>query len=95
MTFQKNRVVRPPVGMVDISDIVGTAEIARGLGVHPRRVRHWLARSEEIGCPQPVRDLERGYLYLLSDWKGWFAVWRATRGPETWNRGQGRGTKPG
>lgn len=92
--LEGKRTLRVPEVPVDVNDIIGQAEIAIELGVSKRRVQHWIERADEINSPKPVRYLSRGYLYLLSDWKGWFAVWRATRGPETWNGGRGRKPHP-
>ncbi len=71
------------------ADLGGIAEVAETLGVPYDRVKAWLARHEAIDCPRPVRSLRAGHIYSLSAWKGWFLLWKMTRGSETWNDGQG------
>ena len=68
------------------ADLVGVAEVAAGLGVGIHRVKRWIERREHIGCPHPVRTLKLGNVYSMREWRGWFALWRVTRGSETWNR---------
>jgi hypothetical protein len=66
------------------ADIVGVTEVAENLGVGLPRVRRWIDRRESTGCPSPVRVLKSGHLYSMQAWRGWFALWRVTRGHETW-----------
>ncbi len=74
------------------ADLVGVPEIAAGLGVSVFRVRRWIERRASTGCPSPVRVLSCGNIYSLADWRGWFGLWRLTRGSETWNRKSKDGT---
>ncbi len=67
-------------------DLVGVNEIAEGLGVGLFRVRRWIERRETTGCPKPLLRRKIGPLYSMAEWRGWFALWRLTRGSETWNR---------
>lgn len=71
------------------ADIVGAHEVAQALGVPKFRVNRWIERRESTGCPNPVRELTCGNLYSLTDWRGWYALWRVTRGAETWQRSNG------
>jgi hypothetical protein len=66
------------------ADIGGRHEIAVELGVSLERVKKWITRRDDTNCPQPVRHLRRGEIYSLSEWRGWFAMWKVTRGSETW-----------
>jgi hypothetical protein len=68
------------------ADLVGVAEVADGLGVGLYRVKRWIERREHVGCPNPVRTLRLGNVYSMQEWRGWFALWRVTRGSETWNK---------
>lgn len=68
------------------ADLVGTTEIATGLGVTIHRVKRWIERRDTVGCPRPVAVLGLGHIYSLREWRAWFALWRITRGSETWNR---------
>ncbi len=68
------------------SDIVGLKEIAERLGVTYFRVRRWHERRESTKCPAPIVRLKTGPLWDMSDWHGWFALWKLTRGSESWNR---------
>lgn len=61
-------------------DIVGLAEVAEGLGVQKFRVNRWVERRESVGCPKPVRVLKLGHLYSMTEWRGWYALWKVTRG---------------
>lgn len=70
-------------------DIVGQHEIAMALGVSVYRVKRWLERKEATNCPRPVRVINAGHLYSLREWMAWFALWKITRGSETWNRKNG------
>lgn len=73
------------VGVAEIyADLVGIPEIAEGLGVGIHRVRRWIERRESTRCPSPVRALKAGHIYSLREWRGWYALWRITRGSETW-----------
>jgi hypothetical protein len=67
-------------------DLVGIFEIAKELGVNIFRVRRWIERRQTTKCPRPVRALQCGHIYSMTDWRGWYALWRITRGHETWNR---------
>lgn len=69
-----------------LDDLGGVAEIAERLGVKVPRVKRWIERRSATGCPEPVLPLHMGNVYSLSEWKGWFALWRVTRGSETWKR---------
>ena len=68
------------------ADLGGVAEIAQALNVKLPRVKRWIERRESTNCPMPVRSLVMGNVYSIADWKGWFALWRITRGSETWTR---------
>lgn len=80
------------------ADLGGVAEVAEFLGVTIFRVKRWIERRDTTNCPRPVRALKQGHLYRLTDWKGWFALWRITRGSETWTRSRqnsaGNGAAP-
>lgn len=87
--------------IMDISevyaDLGGIAEICEALGVKPHRVKRWIERRDATACPSPIRSLGIGNIYSIRDWKGWFALWRITRGSETWVRKKtpsGSGDKP-
>ncbi len=67
-------------------DLVGIREIADALGVSHYRVRRWIERQADTNCPNPVRRLKHGPVYDIGDWRGWFALWRITRGSESWRR---------
>ncbi len=67
-------------------DLVGVNEIAANLGVDKHRVRRWIERRAQTNCPEPVLRRTIGPLYSMSSWRGWFALWRVTRGSETWTR---------
>jgi hypothetical protein len=67
-------------------DLVGVHEISERLGVSENRVRRWIERQETTGSPKPVLRRKLGPLYSMSHWRGWFALWRITRGSETWSR---------
>ncbi len=77
-----------PAEFIDITDVYndlcGIIEIAAGLDVKPSRVRRWIERRDATNCPMPIRALGVGNVYSLREWKGWFALWRVTRGSETW-----------
>lgn len=66
------------------ADLAGIAEIAQELDVSIHRVSRWIERRESTRCPAPVRRLKTGNVYSLADWRGWYALWRVTRGSETW-----------
>lgn len=70
------------------ADIVGAHEVAEALGVPKFRVNRWIERRDSTRCPNPVRELRGVKLYSLANWKGWYALWRVTRGAETWRRSQ-------
>lgn len=68
------------------ADMVGLAEVAEALDVERHRVNRWIERRKSTNCPEPKKVLAMGNLYSLSDWKAWFALWKITRGSETWRR---------
>ncbi len=68
-------------------DLASVQEVADHLGVSTHRVKRWLYRQRATGCPGPVKKLTYVSLYSLAEWKGWFAIWKMTRGSETWARG--------
>jgi hypothetical protein len=51
----------------------GAADIARALGVPPRRVFGWTERRATNGCPQPGAD----GLYDEGEWRAWLAARQA------------------
>lgn len=61
-------------------DLVGVSEIAKLLGVSIYRVKRWIEFRESTGSPAPVRTLGLGHIYSLTEWRGWWALWRVTRG---------------
>lgn len=67
-------------------DLAAVHEVAQALGVNVHRVRRWIERRAAVNCPQPVRELKGIHIYSLADWRGWYALWRVTRGSETWKR---------
>lgn len=66
------------------ADLVGTFEIAANLGVDLNTVKRWISRRESVLCPEPIVRLRNGHVYSLAEWHAWYAVWRVTRGHETW-----------
>lgn len=68
-------------------DLGGVSEVAERLDVSVFRVRRWIERRDSTKCPLPVRMLRNGAIFDLRAWEGWFALWRLTRGSETWSRG--------
>ncbi len=66
------------------ADLAGTFEIAANLGVDLATVKRWIGRRESTKTPEPIVKLRNGYVYSLAEWKAWYAVWRVTRGQETW-----------
>lgn len=66
-------------------DLVDTDEIARRLGVGIHRVRRWIERREKTGSPHWVLRRRTGPLYSMAHWRSWYALWRVTRGSETWS----------
>ncbi len=72
------------------ADLVGTFEVAANLGVDLATVKRWVQRRASTQCPRPIVELRNGHVYSLADWKGWYAVWRVTRGQETWWMNSGR-----
>ncbi len=70
------------------ADLGGIAEICDALGVSIYQMRRWIERRDTTNCPLPVRPLKQGNVYSINAWRGWFALWRITRGSETWNRKQ-------
>lgn len=67
-------------------DMVGIWEIAKNLGVPISRVRRWVERSAETGCPRPVAVLHMGRVFSMRDWRGWHALWKVTRGATVYDR---------
>ncbi len=67
-------------------DIVGLSDIHKILGVKDFRVKRWVERRETVGCPKPIKRVGMTDLYSASEWQGWYAVWKVTRGSETWRR---------
>jgi len=65
-------------------DLVGVSEIAKNLNVTIYRVKRWIERRASTNCPRPVRVLRIGHIYSMTEWRAWFALWRITRGPESW-----------
>lgn len=88
-------VTKAPGGELTVGDVyddlVGTWEIAEELGVPKRRVERWIERRASTGCPSPVRVLKMGFLYSMSDWRGWYALWKVTRAADTWQVNRPRG----
>ena len=66
------------------ADLGGVTEIAEHLHVSVHRVRRWIERRDSTHCPVPVKALKFGHIYSLREWQGWFALWKITRGSETW-----------
>lgn len=66
------------------ADMVGGFEIAANLGVPRTRLNRWIERRSSTMCPAPLITLKAGSFYSLNEWKGWYEVWRVTRGHETW-----------
>lgn len=66
------------------ADLAGTFEIAANLGVDLKTVKRWIERRSSTLCPEPIVRLRNGHVYSLTEWEGWYAVWRVTRGQETW-----------
>lgn len=64
------------------ADLVGVSEIAQELKVTLHAVKRWVERRESNGSPRPVRTLGLGNVYSLHEWKGWYALWRITRGSQ-------------
>ncbi len=69
-------------------DLVGVSEVAAGLGVTIYRVKRWIERRDSTNCPVPVKVLKIGHIYSMADWRGWYALWRVTRGSESWWTGR-------
>lgn len=65
-------------------DLVGVFEVAEGLGVTIYRVKRWIERRNSTNCPKPLRRLKVGHIYSMAEWRGWYALWRITRGSENW-----------
>lgn len=84
----------PETAEVSVSDIYadlgGVHEISEALGVSTFRLNRWIERRASTKCPEPVRKLRGIHIYSISDWTGWFALWRVTRGCETWKRRKGQ-----
>lgn len=71
------------------ADIVGVYEIAANLGVSRATVNRWIERRDSTSCPEPIVRLKTGHIYSLNEWKGWYAVWKVTRGVQSWWTGGG------
>jgi len=69
-----------------IDDLGGITEIARHLGVGIHRMKRWIERRDNIGCPTPVLELAMGHLYSKADWDAWWALWKVTRAHKTYLR---------
>lgn len=74
------------VDAIDIDDIGGIQEVADALGVGVFRARRWVERRALTNAPEPIKRLKMGPVYSISHWRGWFALWRITRGSETWRQ---------
>ncbi len=72
------------------ADLVGTFEIAANLGETQENVKQWVRRRESTLCPAPIVALRRGAIYSLAEWQAWYAVWRVTRGADTWWMNEGK-----
>lgn len=77
---------QPPTLEDIAADLGGLTEVADDLAVGLHRVKRWVERRPSTGCPLPVRRLKMGDIYSLAHWRGWFALWRITRGSETWTK---------
>ncbi len=78
---------RTKMSMAELyADLGGVNEIAEALGVKLYRVKRWIERRESSTCPAPVRTISGMHIYSIAQWQAWFAVWRVTRGSETWRR---------
>lgn len=75
------------------ADLGGVPEVAEALGVGVYRVRRWIDRRDTTNCPAPVVKLSCGSIYSIAHWKGWFALWKLTRGSETWRNRQDPGAR--
>ena len=78
-----------PLTVADVyADLGGVAEVADALGpaVSARRVQRWVERRAATGCPEPVVRTGRTHIYSITHWRDWYALWRRTRGSETWVR---------
>ena len=85
---------QPSLSVTDIYNDLGSLhEVAEALGVSIFRVRRWIERRYTTGCPRPVRELRSIHIYSIADWHGWFALWKVTRGSETWAKRQVRAAK--
>lgn len=67
-------------------DLVGIQEIAERLGVSQHRVKRWIERRASTECPAPLVSLKGMHVYSMVEWHGWYALWKVTRGSETWRR---------
>jgi hypothetical protein len=55
---------------VDVSDLVGAAEIAERLGLaHPESVHVWRRRYDDF--PEPVAHLKRAHVWAWPDVEKW------------------------
>lgn len=69
-----------------LEDLGGISEIAAHLAVGLWRVKRWIERRDDVGCPRPVLELNMGHLYSKADWDAWWALWKATRAHKTYIR---------
>lgn len=67
-------------------DLGGITEVAKDLGVGIHRIKRWLERRDTVNCPQPVAKLVMGNVYSKAEWRGWYALWWATRAHRTYIR---------
>lgn len=65
--------------LVDVFELVGTAEIADELGVTTQRL-HQIRASDRLGFPEPVTTLTCGKIWVRSDINAWARTWRRKPG---------------
>jgi predicted DNA-binding transcriptional regulator AlpA len=68
---------KPALGKRDDADLVGTADIARRLGVTRQRVGQLRQRGD---FPAPVARLGLGQLWRWSEVDAWATTWRRRPG---------------
>lgn len=56
---------------INPNDLGGVAEISATLGVPTTNVTTWMSRRSQNGCPEVVKQLQMGGVYLLSEWRAW------------------------
>jgi hypothetical protein len=66
-----------------LADLCGVFEIATRLGVDRKRVYRWIERRASTGAPEPKLRLRGEALYSYVEWRGWYALWRVTRAPQS------------